>query len=78
MKKNENKSYRINLELGPKSFKALNNLQTATEARSKVETIRLALQITEKLVQETQAGGRVAIQRKDGQEMEIYLPLVSN
>lgn len=73
MRKHEN-VHRLNLELGPKSFQALTELQDVTETASKAETIRLALQVLLKLVQETQRGARITIQRKDGENLEVVLP----
>lgn len=69
-------TYRINLVLGPRSFEVLTRLQAATEASSKVETIRLALQTLAKLAEEAQEGSRVLIERRDGERIEVLLPIV--
>jgi hypothetical protein len=68
------KVHRLNLELGPQSFRALTRLQAATEASSQAETIRLALQTMEKMVEEARKGSRLIIERADGEKVEIMLP----
>ena len=68
---------RINLDLGPKSSAALRNLQDSLETASQAETIRLALQTLEKLVQEAEAGGTVTIERANGDTVEVLIPGVT-
>ena len=67
---------RINLELGPKSCQALDRLQVALETNSQVETIRLALQTLLRLVDETQPGGRVFVERAGEDRREVILPII--
>jgi hypothetical protein len=65
----------LNLELGPKSSAALDQLQSALETSGQADTIRLSLQTLAKLVEETKAGGRVIIENgKD--RIEVLLPLL--
>ena len=72
------KIHRLNLELGPKSYAALEALQAALETSSQAEAIRLALQTVSKLVEETKKGGRIIVERKAGDQIEIVLvPLPS-
>ncbi len=66
---------RINLVLGPKSSRALDELQVATESNSKSETIRVALQLMAQLVRESRAGGRVVVERRDGDRIKVILPI---
>lgn len=66
---------RINLELGPNSQRALDALQQTLEASSQAETIRLALQTTARMISETASGGRVLVERPNGERVEIVFPL---
>jgi hypothetical protein len=75
LRKQREVAHRLNLELGPKSVAALSRLQDALETASQAETIRLALQVLAKLVDETQAGARVMIERRDEERTELLLPL---
>ena len=69
------KIHRLNLELGPKSFHALEKLQRALETSSQAETIRIALTTLSKLIDETQQGARVLIERNGEDKVELFLPL---
>jgi hypothetical protein len=69
------KTHRINLDLGPNSYQALKRLQTSLEAASQAETLRLALQTLAKLVEEAKDGGRVIVERADGDRVVVILPL---
>ena len=71
LRKNQNVR-RLSLELGPKSYAALENLQVVLETSSQAETIRLALQLLSQVVAEAQDGAKLVIQRKDapGGELE--------
>lgn len=68
---------RLNLDLGPKSSEALRKLQESLETASQAETIRLALQTLEKIVEEAEAGGRITIERPDGERVEVVVPGVT-
>jgi hypothetical protein len=70
------KQHRINLELGPNSYRALKGLQESLESASQAETLRLALQTLAKLVEETRDGGRVIIERKNGDVVHVLLPVI--
>lgn len=70
------KVHRINLDLGPKSYRALKDLQKSMEAASQAETLRVALQTLAKLADEAKQGGRLIVERKNGERVEISLPLV--
>jgi hypothetical protein len=69
------KVWRLNLELGPRSYEALNRLQCALETSSQAETIRIALQTLARLVDEEEQGARVFIERHGQQKVEVLLPL---
>ena len=69
------KEIRLNLELGPKSTKALDCLQVALEASSRAEVIRRALQTMLKIVEETQQGSKWVIERTNGERVLMF-PLV--
>jgi hypothetical protein len=71
------KQHRINLELGPNSYRALKALQASLESASQAETLRFALQTLAKLVEETRDGGRVVIERKNGDVVQVLLPGVN-
>ena len=74
MRKNQ-EVRRLNLELGPRSYQALAELQEALETSSQAETIRLALQTLSKLVAEVQDGARLIIERDDEARVELLLPI---
>jgi hypothetical protein len=68
---------RLNLELGPKSYQALERLQASLETHSLTETIRIALQVLSRLFDAEQHGSKVFIER-DGEKIEVLLPLVQS
>ena len=68
---------RLTLDLGPKSAEALQNLQDSLETASQAETIRYALQTLENLVEEAEAGGKIIIQRPNGDTVEVIVPGVT-
>jgi len=68
------KVHRLNLELGPKSFQALERLRSSLETASQAETIRLALQTLSHLVEEANRGGRVMIEREGSEKIEVLIP----
>lgn len=67
------KVHRLNLELGPRSHRALRRLQADLEASSQADTIRFALQTLEMLLEEIHAGGTVSVRRTDGEELKVLL-----
>lgn len=69
------KTHRINLDLGPHSYHALKTVQASLESASQAETLRLALQTFAKLVEETERGGEVIIQRANGDRVSVLLPV---
>lgn len=70
--------HRLNLELGPKSYQALERLQSALETSSQADTIRMALQTLAKLVDETQCGSRIIIEHPKKDRIELLLPIVAS
>ena len=68
------KVHRLNLELGPKSFQALEKLRASLETASSAETIRIALSTLAHLVEEAHRGGRVVIERKGAEKVEVLIP----
>jgi len=66
---------RVNVELGVRGFATLLWLKDTLEARTKIEVIRLALQVLYKLVKAVEDGDSVVIEHKDGRRTtKVFIP----
>ena len=70
---NEEKKFRLNLELTPAAKERLDKVQKATESPSIVETIRRALALYELILQRRAQGSKLIFREPTGAEREIEL-----
>ncbi|VTT99056.1 unnamed protein product [Gemmataceae bacterium] len=69
---NEANTVRLNLAISPATNDRLDRLQTATDARSRLEVISRALAVYETLVSEHEGGAEIIV-RKKGREQQLLL-----
>lgn len=70
----KHKTHRVNLELGPKTFSMVNQLQRDLEADSTVEVVRLAIRVLHAIAARDVL--KVEIQNIAGDWRELLLPKV--
>jgi hypothetical protein len=67
---------RVQIDLPPRSLERLQTLKVRTEAASYAEVLREALRLFEYAVEQAEAGGRLVIRTKSGEEKELLGPIL--
>ncbi len=69
---------RLQFDFTQEAYDELTQLQQATSAPTKAETVRYALRALQWIVEELDAGGRILVKQKDHTQEAVFPFFVSN